>query len=178
MTVTPEREAAALTFVKQHHPELAQLLHYLKNNLPKQYDKAARDLFRTSERLAKLRDGGDERRYKMELELWQTRSRIQLLAAHLRTRPSVKLEAELAALLERQYELRLAQLEYSRERAAARVKKLDKQINQFKSTRRQAIERQLQLLAGKRPKPTRNKPAITKRSSETTSKVSTKRSDE
>lgn len=178
MTVTPEREAAAMTFVKQHHPELAELLKYLKKSLPKQYDKAARDLFRTSERLARVKDGGDERRYKLELELWQTRSRIQLLAARLRTRPNEKHKQELANLLEKQYELRLAQLEFSRDRAAVRVDKLNKQIDQLKSTRRQAIERQLRALAGQRPKPSKTQPTVTKRSSETTSKVSTKNSDE
>jgi len=178
MTVTPEREAAAMTFVKQHHPELAELLKYLKKSLPKQYDKAARDLFRTSERLAKVKDGGDERRYTLELELWQTRSRIQLLAARLRTRPNEKYKQELASLLEKQHELRLAQLEFSRDRAAARVDKLNKQIDQLKSTRRQAIEQQLRTLTSQRPKPSTPKPAATKRSSETASKVSTKNSDE
>ena len=178
MSVTPEREAAALTFVKQHHPELAGLLVFLKKKMPKDYDKAARDLFRTSERLARLKDGGDDKRYRLELEFWQVRSRAQLLAARLKTRPDDKLESELRKLLERQYELRLSQLEYDRDRAEARLGKVNEQIKQFKQTRQQNIDRQIRLLAGRKDKPAKTKPTVTNRSPETTSKVLKKTSDE
>ena len=46
------REAAALAFVHEHHPELESLLASLKERQPKQYEAAIRDLFRHSERLA------------------------------------------------------------------------------------------------------------------------------
>src|SRR5688500_7902960 len=40
--ITPEREAAVMTFVKQHHPELSELLIHLKEHTPKEYDRAVR----------------------------------------------------------------------------------------------------------------------------------------
>ena len=172
-----EREAAAMTFVSHHHPELSQLLVYLKKNMPKQYDKAARELFRASERLARLKDNGDDKRYDLELKLWQTRSRAQLLTARLRTRPDDKLKAELRELLVQQYDLRLSQLEYERDRAAGRLAKVDEQIEQYKNARQQVIDRQMRVLAERKDRPTKPKPAVTKRPSKTTSKVS-KKSDE
>lgn len=151
---------------------------FLKEKMPRDYDKAARELFRTSERLARLKDGGDDKRYKLELETWQVRSRAQLLAARLKTRPDDKLEAELRELLEHQYELRLSQLEYERDRAAARLEKVNEQIEQFKQARQQNIDRQIRLLAGRKDKPAKTKPTVTKRSPATTSKVSKKDSSE
>lgn len=177
MSVTPEREAAAMTFVQQHHPELAELLVYLKRNLPKDYDKAARDLFRTSERLARLKDNGDEKRYEHELKLWQIRSRIQLLTARLRTRPDEKLESELRSLLEQQYDLRLSQLQRERDRVAARLEKVNQQIDQLQEARQQAIDKQIRSLAERRDNPTKTKPTRVNRSSEPTSPVSKKGSD-
>lgn len=174
MSVTPEREAAAMTFVKQHHPELSDLLVYLKKNMPKQYDKAARELFRASERLARLKDNGDDKRYDLELKLWQTRSRVQLLTARLRTRPGDKLKTELRELLVQQYDLRLSQLEYDRDRAAGRLAKVEEQIEQYKNARQQVIDRQMRVLAERKDKPTKPKPAVTKRPPKTTSKVSKK----
>lgn len=177
MSVTPEREAAAMTFVKQHHPELSDLLAYLKKNMPKQYDKAARELFRASERLARLKDNGDDERYDLELKLWQTRSRVQLLTARLRTRPDDKLKAELRELLVQQYDLRLSQLEIDRDRAARRLAKVDEQIEQYKNARQQVIDRQMRVLAERKGKSTKPSPAVTQRPHKTTSKV-LKKSDQ
>src|SRR6478736_3014044 len=56
LAVTPEREAAAMAFVKQHHPELADLLTMLKAGNQKEYEKAVRELYRTSERLAQIQE--------------------------------------------------------------------------------------------------------------------------
>src|SRR5262249_19634201 len=72
--ITPEREAAVKTFVDQHHPELGELLVHLKENNKKEYEKAVRDLFKTSERLARTHEM-DVERYDLELKLWQTQSR-------------------------------------------------------------------------------------------------------
>ncbi len=43
---TPEREAAALSFVKQHHPELEELLSQLKSGNRPEYRRAINELFR------------------------------------------------------------------------------------------------------------------------------------
>jgi len=79
---TPEREAAALTFVRAHHPELAELLDRLKTRRPQEYQKAIRELFRASERLAQSQEQAPQR-YEMELSEWKLQSRVQLLVARM-----------------------------------------------------------------------------------------------
>ncbi len=78
--MTPEREAAALDFVKSHHPELIALLDQLKAKDRRQYDVVVRDLFRTNERLATMQ-ANDLPRYEIALQAWKLKSRIQVLAA-------------------------------------------------------------------------------------------------
>ncbi len=79
LPMTPEREAAALDFVKSHHPELVALLDQLKAKDRRQYDVVVRDLFRTSERLATMH-ANDLSRYEIALRAWKLKSRIQVLA--------------------------------------------------------------------------------------------------
>src|SRR5689334_8604162 len=54
--VSPEREAAVMTFVRRHHEELEALLIHLREARPKEYEKALRELFRVTERLGQIQD--------------------------------------------------------------------------------------------------------------------------
>src|SRR5690606_37639476 len=76
------QEADVLEFVREHHPELADLLKQLKDSRPKEYQKAVRDLSRVRERLFAMRKT-DDHRYDLELAIWKAQTRIQLLAAKL-----------------------------------------------------------------------------------------------
>jgi hypothetical protein len=125
--VTPERQAAAETFAGLHHPELAELLARLKTGRQKDYNNAVRELFRESERLAKLK-GRDPERYALELEIWKVASRIQLTAARLAMDDSPELRAALLSLLESKLALRTQLLQSDRDRAAARLEKLDAEL--------------------------------------------------
>jgi len=154
--LTPEREAAANTFVKQHHPSLALLLVELKKTNSREYQRAMRDLFRTSERLANMRDI-DMERYDLEISLWKTQSRVQLLVARLRMSPAGShdaLRAELAAELKRQSEVRVAILKRERAKIVQRLNKVDEQINSYTSGRDDFVQKQLRLLdrTNQRPK--------------------------
>lgn len=140
--ITPEREAAVMTFVKQNHPELAELLIHLKEYVPKEYDRAVRDLFRTSERLAQVQER-DHDAYELELKLWQARSRAQLLGARLQMADSDELRQQLRATLNEEYDVRLRLLQRDRERATDRVKGLGDQIEKLSQRRGEEIERQL-----------------------------------
>ncbi len=140
--VTPEREAAAMTFVQQHHPELAALLVYLKDNRSSEYQKAVRDLFRISERLATTQER-DFERYQLELDLWKSQSRSQLLAARLKMGDNPALREQLRASLGEQVDLQRAILQRDRDRLADRLEKLDEQIERLGSDRQQQIEKQL-----------------------------------
>jgi hypothetical protein len=145
LIITPEREAAAITFVKQHHPELAELLTHLKESSPKEYERAIRELFRTSERLALVQER-DSEAYDLELSLWKARSRAQLLAARLQMADDPTLRKELRSALEAEYDLRVRVLRHDRERLSQRVRGLDEQIERLGSRREAAIESQFQSL--------------------------------
>lgn len=145
--ITPEREAAVMTFVKQHHPELAELLIHLKENAPREYDRAVRDLLRTSERLAQIQEK-DSPSYDLELKLWQARSRAQLFAARLQMSDNEELRQQLRATLQEEYDLRLQQLLRDRDRAEERRKMLADQIDKRQRKRDEEIERQFRQLTG------------------------------
>jgi hypothetical protein len=157
--ITLEREAAAITFVRQHHPELADLVAVLKEKQPKEYQRALRDLFRASERLAQIHDV-DKGRYELELKGWKLQSRVQLLAARLTMETNDKLRGELKTALEQQYDNQLALLRADHERARQRIEMLEKQIANLEQKKAEAIERQVETLSreAKKMNP-KNKPA-------------------
>jgi hypothetical protein len=137
--VTPEREAAALTFAQLHHPELADLLAALKAGNQSGYSDAIRDLFRTSERLARLKARLPDR-YELELQLWKTDSRIHLLAARLAMEDSPSLQHQLRALLRDRLDQRAALLRYDRDKFAARVEKLETDLQELRQKGDASVE--------------------------------------
>ncbi len=142
----PEREAAALTFVRKHHDDLGQLLVYLKENNPGAYRQAILDLYRTSQRLAQYHDRGDNERYNLELKVWQARSRIQLIVANMKMGQSDDLKAQLKDALREQIELKVQILQHDRQRWAERIAKLDEQLDQLTKDRESEIDKQVRLL--------------------------------
>lgn len=143
--VTPEREAAVLTFVKRHHPELIRLLSYLRNNQPRNYQKAIRELARTAERMAQIHER-DMKRHDLELRAWKARSRIDVLAAQWQMEPSEQLKTKLRAALVEQADARKQLLMRERERLLERIAKLDSQIEQVDKRQDRDIESRLQTL--------------------------------
>jgi hypothetical protein len=140
---TPEREAAAMTFVRTHHPELATLLTRLKDRRPGEYQKAIRDLFRVSERLAQSQEMHPNR-YELELEEWKLTSRVQLLVARLTMDRSAAMEQELRDLLAQQLEVHEKVIRLDRDRAAERVKSLDAELSRLAGDRQQVLEEKFQ----------------------------------
>jgi hypothetical protein len=140
------REAAALAFVREHHPELESLLASLKEQQPKQYEAAIRDLFRHSERLAGSQEK-DAARYELELKAWKLQSRVQLLTATFMMSPQDEAaKAKLKAALVEQIHARRELLQLERDHVAKRLEKLDEQIKKLQNDSEQAAERQLQAI--------------------------------
>jgi hypothetical protein len=141
VSLTPEREAAAMTFVRQHHPDLVDLLNQLKETKPVEYQSAIRELFQTSERLAQLREQ-DPQRCELELEAWKTKSRIQLLAARSTMSGAHSLEDQLRTALVEQADIRLKLMKLERDRVAERLSKFDKAIEQYQQSETAQVQRQ------------------------------------
>jgi hypothetical protein len=145
LTITPEREAAVLTFVQRNHDELAELLGYLKESEPAEYERAVRDIFRTTERLAGIQER-DLLQYELEVAAWTAQSRVQLLAAKLRMGSSDQLVDQLRDALRLQNDAKLALLKHERKKVADRLSKLDADIIRFENAKEDVIDRQLKLL--------------------------------
>ena len=135
---TPEREAAALTFVKLHHPELGEVLKNLKDSGTEEYHQAIRELFGTSENLARTRDR-DPELYEYELEERKVNSRIQLLAARLRMGPDAALEKQLRQALEKSIDIRLDRLKAERAKLEQRLKQIDRTEESIERNRDQQL---------------------------------------
>jgi hypothetical protein len=156
MAVTPEREAAAFTFVERHHPELGELLKHLKESKQtKQYDRAVRDLYSVSERLAGLQTS-DKERYELELKTWKLKSRIQLLSARLTMGDSDELKQELRKTLAEQRDVRRELLVLEKQRAKRRADKLEQDLVDFDAKRDAELDKQFQQLTAVKPT-TKNK---------------------
>jgi hypothetical protein len=165
LELTPEREAAALVFVKQHHAELSELLIYLKENRGRDYQRAIRDLFHASERLAMIRDR-DQDRYQLELNHWKSRSRVQLTSAKLNMQPSPQLRQQLQRELEEQLDNRIALLRFEKDKVADRLQKLEEQIDRIANSKDKTVRAQMQLLVNskrKSAKPRKKTPAPNQR---------------
>jgi hypothetical protein len=145
IVVTPEREAAVTTFVQRNHPELAELLRYLKNGQPAEYERAIREISRTIERLALISER-DSLQYELEVAAWTAQSRVQLLAAKLKMESSDELQRELRTALAAQNDAKLALLKHERQKASERLSKIDSDISRIEGDREKLIDRQLQLL--------------------------------
>lgn len=143
--LTPEREAAALQFVRDHHPELVDLLKGLKTAHPAQYQAAVRQLYQTSERLAKIHEA-DPERYEVELKLWKIKSRIHLLAARASLSRDPEIESQLKTALAEQAQVQLEDLRLDRDRAAERLKTYERLVDQFQSNEQQNLDKQFKLL--------------------------------
>lgn len=156
--ITPQREAAALDFVREHHPNLAGVVEHLKKSRPEEYDRAIRELVRTAERLAQWRNR-DEQRYKLELQAWKVKSRVQLLVARLSMGRDSELEAELKKLLAEHFDIQLELARRNRAQMQERLDKLDEQIGRLEQGRDQALQKQFDVLVGidakapKKPRP-------------------------
>jgi len=149
---TSEREAAALTFIGLHHPEMAELLRQLKSTTPAEYKREVRVLFRSSETLAELRER-DPELYELELRAWILDSRIRLLAARLSMAPSESVEQELRQALSEQIDVRIAQQTLTRRRLESRLADLNMQIERLEENRDEQIEKRMKsLLSGKYPR--------------------------
>src|SRR5437773_7696567 len=111
ITVTPEREAAVMTFVQRNHAELAELLGYLKTNQPEEYERAIKEIFRTTERLDQVQDR-DPLQYELEVAAWTAQSHVQLLAARLKMGSSDELLKQLREALKTQNETKLSLLKH------------------------------------------------------------------
>ncbi len=162
--LTADDERQALEFLRQHNPDLADLISHLQIAAPKEYQRALRDVGRVRERLSQVQEG-DPDHYDFELKAWVLQSRIHLAVARLAMSDSPQLRAELRELLTQQMAHKRAMLQAERDRQADRLRKLDDQIQRLQEQSAELVDKQLQSLTrssqnlASRAKTGRSKPA-------------------
>jgi hypothetical protein len=133
---TEEREAAALTFVRRHYPDLLPLLERVRRTDSKRYQQEISELFQLSEALTELRLH-DEKRYQLELERWKTESKALVLVARISTASTSEkatLQGELRDAAKRLVELDIELLRL-------RIEELERELSEARDEMSRAEER-------------------------------------
>ena len=159
-SLTKAQEAAAFKFARVHHQELAELLKKLDEDMTSEYDKAIRQIHLVHERLERIKKRSPED-YKLQLSVWKVDSRIKLLAARMTMSSDEKLVVEMENLLQHKIKLKEQQLVFDRERAEARIERIDNQLETIRSNRQEYLEKELaryQRLQRSRTTPTATNP--------------------
>jgi hypothetical protein len=158
--LTPEREAEALAFAREHHPELAALIEKLRKDNRRQFDRALRELAQDRDRLVQLKKRVPGQ-YDLALAAWKLDSRAHLLAARMTMSQDPALEAELKQVLRDRVDVRLKQLESERGRLQDRLTVVNKTIDKIQADKNAVADGELQRIKGsiaKNRRPARKKP--------------------
>ncbi len=139
---TEEREAAALAFVTKHHPELKPVLEQLKAMKHVEYRDAIMDIFLSSENIARIR-ANDPELADIMLSHWEVKSKLDLAIVWLRKDKKPEQIPVVRALMNRQHELRIAQLELEQKRLERRAASLKETIASAKANQNAEVEERL-----------------------------------
>ncbi|MFO1062761.1 MAG: hypothetical protein U0892_02655 [Pirellulales bacterium] len=155
---------AVMTFVREHQPDLAKLLEYIKQKRPEDFESAVSEIVRVKARLESVRKR-DEELYKLELALWKNDAQLRLLAAELSSvkgKLSDKDRERIKSLLEEGHTLTVHKLEHERVAAQTRLDQLDEQLKKRQANHENIINKGLKQWEGridrgdKKPKANKN----------------------
>ena len=144
-----EREADALAFVGEHHPELATVLAALKPMNPAEYRKAIGELSQVGRTLADLKSR-NPKRYELALDAWKAKSRVELLAAQLAGAPSEELRSQLRLAIEARLDAEVRRQRFELQQAELTARKAREAIDRLENNRETLIESRLRALQPKK----------------------------
>jgi hypothetical protein len=147
--VDADREADALGFVRQHHPELATVLEALKPMNPLEYNKAIGELSQVSRTLAELKTR-NPKRYELALDAWKAKSRVELLAAQLAGSPTEEIRSQLRLAIEAKVDVEIRRQRFELEQAEQMAKKAREALDRLESQRDSIVETRFRALQPKK----------------------------
>jgi hypothetical protein len=156
--ITPDLETQALEFAGKQHPELVGLISPLKTTNPKEYQRAVRELFRTSERLDNIRQR-EPARYELELEAWKLQSHVRLLAARLVMEPEPELQKSLKDAIRQKADNHVRLLQFEKETLKNRLEQIDRNIEKSSKSLDQTVDQEYERLL---KQASRDKPVVQK----------------
>ena len=134
-------ENSVLQMVNNHLPEIKVLLDQLRDNEPRQYDLAIRNLAKSSRRLQAARKRGEEA-FELEVHIVQAQSSINLLIAKLKVRDN-KMDRQ--SLFEATRRIELAEIERAKHELATSQSRLAKLQEQVAAMEKRLLEKQSKL---------------------------------
>ncbi|MEZ6135897.1 MAG: hypothetical protein R3C53_13400 [Pirellulaceae bacterium] len=140
-----QAEQRALEFIAEHQPRLLKLMEFLKRKQPAAYQPALREMMRSQQRLESLA-GRDQELYAIELELWQVRSELRLLAAEITVAKPERREGltdALVRLIEKEAANDLARLTLMQQRAEKQLAKLTAEIKERTDSKEELVAKSL-----------------------------------
>lgn len=152
VALVSKQEPMVRDFVAANHSELAPLLAALKEHNTAEYERAVRELYRVQSRLDSLKQR-DPGRYDLELKIWQTKSRAQLVAAKIvvledmsegDAGSSEALHQQLERLIAQNIKMRNQLLRKEKRRQQERIKKLSEQLE--RNSQPETIGREAELM--------------------------------
>jgi hypothetical protein len=159
--LSAEREADALAFAREQHPELAKLIEKLRKDNRRQFDRAIRELAQDHDRLVRLKKQSPPQ-YDLALAAWKLDSRAHLLAARMTMSHDPALEVELKQVLRERVDVRLKQLQFERGRLQERLSVVNKSIEKIQANEQAVADAELErikLSIAKNRRPAPRKPA-------------------
>lgn len=145
-SVSPERRAELMEFVKAHHPELQPLLNQLQSKRKKRFQTVLVKLDEEVKRLQWL-EKKYPTRHKRALNQWVLTSKVQLLKAQLSLTKSEKEEAailkKIKVLFGKQHDLQSENTKVDIESAKRKQERLVKVLKTHQANRDKDIARKL-----------------------------------
>ena len=167
-----QREAAALTLVRENLPELLQVLHPLKASNPAEYRKAIGEIATEARGLQAIQ-AKNPARAALALDAWKTRNHAELIAAQLAGSPTPDRAGELRAAIEARVEVDIRRHQFETDqaeaallrarenlaRAEAHRDKTRDSLNRLEMNREARVEARFRALQPKKSRPMITKPS-------------------
>jgi hypothetical protein len=154
-------EESAIEFVTQHHSELVSLLQLLKSMKEKEYDSTIREINKVQRRLESILKR-DQELFGIELDVWKTQSKIDLLLARAISQNKLPDSESLKKLVKKQSEIQRKRLRHERNGLLERQKQIKEALEKLETNEDDRVEQQVAALAkrvkSKIEKPTESKP--------------------
>jgi hypothetical protein len=125
--VDRKTEAAALKLVQDHLPELKGVLHRLRADEPRQYNRAISDLARSAKRL-EVAKNRDVALFEIEAETLKAQNAVSLLTAKLKVRDNESDRQLLRRAAVRLQQAQIARAQYDVDSLQARLRRTKQQL--------------------------------------------------
>lgn len=134
-----KRKEKVLAFVREHHPELEQMLSKLEESKQRQYRAAMQGLNKEVSQLEAIKKKNPQR-YNLGVQQWSIESRIKVALAQIKLNDTKENRDALRALIARQVNFQIERTKIDRETTKKRLATLAKRIAEMESKRSKLIE--------------------------------------